>query len=127
MNAALEELLAPPDDATVEAALQDYAKLVRKAYGERVKGIYLFGSRARGDHRPESDADVAVVLADGEWDSWAEKMRLTDLTYDILIETGADLQAWPLRESEWNAPQRHHNPALVRAMRRDARGIWPGQ
>jgi len=27
-----------------------------------VKRVYLFGSRVRGDHRPESDIDIAVEL-----------------------------------------------------------------
>ena len=31
-------------------------------YGERLKGVYLFGSHARGDAREGSDIDVAVVL-----------------------------------------------------------------
>ncbi len=30
--------------------------------GEPVAAAYLFGSRARGDERPDSDADVAVLL-----------------------------------------------------------------
>lgn len=30
--------------------------------GEPVAAAYLFGSRARGDGRPDSDADVAVLL-----------------------------------------------------------------
>ena len=86
-------------------------------------GIYLFGSRARGDHRPDSDADIAIVLSDGDWRRWPETKRLTALGYDFLVETGADLEAWPIRASEWANPALHANPALVRAMRRDARAI----
>ncbi|MBI3581365.1 MAG: nucleotidyltransferase domain-containing protein [Nitrospinae bacterium] len=32
-------------------------------YGDRLKGVYLYGSYARGDARDDSDIDVAVVLA----------------------------------------------------------------
>lgn len=32
-------------------------------YGDRLKGVYLYGSYARGDAREDSDIDVAVVLA----------------------------------------------------------------
>ena len=113
----------PPDDEAVNRAIEAYAQAVREAYGERVKGIYLFGSRARGDHTPESDADIAVVLADGDWDYWAERMRLTDLEYDFLIDTGADLQAWPVSESAWQHPERGTNPHLIRAMHRDGLAI----
>lgn len=35
-----------------------------------VEAIYLYGSRARGEHRPRSDIDLAVVCpaaSDGQW------------------------------------------------------------
>ena len=31
-----------------------------------VLAAYLYGSRARGDHRPDSDADIAVLLGTGD-------------------------------------------------------------
>ncbi len=31
------------------------------------QAIWLFGSRARGDHRPDSDFDLLVVAKDGRW------------------------------------------------------------
>ncbi len=128
MSAAppVDDLLTLPDDATVDRALRDFADTLRPVYGERLRGVYLFGSRARGDHTPESDADVAVVLADGDWDYWDEKMRLADLEYDTIIATGAEPQGWPVRESEWLNPERHRNPELVRAMQRDAKDLLAG-
>lgn len=35
----------------------------------RIAVVYLFGSRAKGTHRPNSDIDIAVVLTDGESDT----------------------------------------------------------
>ena len=114
-------LLEPPDDATVARALADFAAAVRRHYGDRLRGLYLFGSRARGDHTPESDADVAVVLADDGWSYWEEKMQLADLSYDPLVQTGAAIQGWPVRLTEWNQPDVHRNPSLIRAMLDDAK------
>ena len=116
-------LLASPDDAAVDRAVRDFARALHRAYGDRLKGLYLFGSRARGDHTRESDADIAVVLADGEWSVWNEKMRIAAMEYDAIVETGVEPEGWPVRESEWGNPDLHRNPALIRAMRRDARGI----
>jgi predicted nucleotidyltransferase len=118
-------LLEPPDDATVARALRDFAAAVRRHYGDRLRGLYLFGSRARGDHTPESDADVAVVLADDGWRVWNEKKVLIRLSYDLIIDTGADIQAWPIRESQWQEPERHHNPAFAKAIRRDGKALLP--
>ena len=42
---------------------QEIAETVRRwaASEPLVRRVYLFGSRARGDHRPDSDIDLAVV------------------------------------------------------------------
>jgi predicted nucleotidyltransferase len=117
------DVFALPDDVTVDRTVSDYARAIRKAYGSRLKGIYLFGSRARGDHTTESDADIAVVLADGDWKEWPETKRLTDIAYDFIVATGADLQAWAVPESAWVNPTTHPDSALITAMRRDARPI----
>jgi antitoxin ChpS len=121
-----DDLYPPPDDATVNGAIEDYARAVLAAYGSRLKGIYLFGSRARGEHTPDSDADIAVVLDDAGWDFWVEQDRLSDLAYDILMQNGADLQGWPIRVSNWEDPQTHYNPELIRAMRADGVAIGFG-
>jgi predicted nucleotidyltransferase len=31
-----------------------------------IRQLWLFGSRARGDHRPDSDIDLAIALSPGE-------------------------------------------------------------
>jgi len=57
-------------------------------YGDRLERAVLFGSRARGDARPDSDYDVAVFLRDyhGLWD---EAGPLADATTALLYDTGA--------------------------------------
>ena len=58
----------------------------------------LFGSRARGDHRPDSDYDVAVFLRD-EIDFGRDSSLLSDIEIEIEIEidTGSTINALPLR------------------------------
>ncbi len=64
-----------------------------------------------------------MILTDGAWRIIDEARLLSDLSYDRLIEDGLDIQAHPVPQSAWNDPALHPNPALVRAMRRDARLI----
>lgn len=119
----IEDILRPPGEAEVKAALGRFARLVREAYGERLEGLYLFGSRARGDHRPDSDADVAVVLKDGDWAFWDEKMRLTDLSYDLQVDLGLYIQPWPFAEADWAEPSTSPRRELIEAARSDARPL----
>lgn len=71
------------------------------AFHERVAKVVLFGSRARGDSRPDSDWDIAVFLQ-GEPSS-RDLDRLSDLGFDLLLETEQYIQVIPLpahRETE---------------------------
>ena len=80
--------------------ISEFKSALKKAYGERVERAVLYGSRARGDHQPDSDYDVAVFIHDhrtfGE-----EARRLADITTDILIDTGADISALPFPAGAW--------------------------
>ncbi len=120
---SIEELLRPPTEEQVAAALRRFAADVWSHYGDRLKGLYLAGSRGRGDHHPHSDVDVAVILADGDWRSWDESGILSDLSYGLLIEEGVDIQGVPIPASHWEDPNRHSNPSLVRTMRRDGKRL----
>lgn len=46
-------------EARREAAV--VARYARAFYGNSLKSVWLYGSRARGDHRPDSDLDVLLV------------------------------------------------------------------
>ena len=42
--------------------LTEFREELARLLGERFEAAYLFGSRARGDHRADSDLDVLVVV-----------------------------------------------------------------
>jgi predicted nucleotidyltransferase len=46
----------------------------------------LFGSRARGDHRLDSDADLALIFERGN--EWPVLEALAGLAFDVLMDTG---------------------------------------
>jgi predicted nucleotidyltransferase len=59
---------------------------LERLYGARLKRVLLYGSRARGDHAPDSDYDLLVVL-EGPVDFWPELKRLAELSGDITWDT----------------------------------------
>jgi hypothetical protein len=120
--AEIDDLLKPPSEEEVGQALMRFAAEVRRHYGDRVKGIYLFGSRARGDHTPESDADVAVVLDTGDWIEWVERRTLNGLAYDTRLDSGLAIQPWPFSTDQW-AELGSGFTKFVAAARRHARPI----
>ncbi|MEI9930234.1 MAG: nucleotidyltransferase domain-containing protein [Rhizomicrobium sp.] len=61
---------------------------LRVLYGTRLKRVLLYGSRARGDHRPDSDYDILVVL-EGQIEGWPDR-KLATLSDKILRETIAE-------------------------------------
>lgn len=82
-----------------------------------IAGAILFGSRARGDYRPDSDADIAVVLRGDMGDFLNTKLELADLAYDVLLDTAIHIQPLPIWEDQWQHPETHFNPILLRNIR----------
>jgi uncharacterized protein len=66
-----------------------------KLYGPRLKQILLYGSRARGDHRADSDYDVLVVLTP-PFDWWEEVKRMAEISSQHTFDTGAILSLRPV-------------------------------
>lgn len=95
------------------------AFLLRVRRREDFAGALLFGSRARGDARADSDADVAVLLKGRHGNFVDTKLQLADLAFDVMLETGVRIQPLPLWEDEWNQPDTYRSPELIRNIRRD--------
>jgi len=93
-NTGCEETMSgnPKDDAI----LSRFRASLSDVYGDRLERVVLYGFRARGDHRPDSDYDIAVFIKDpgtlGE-----EIRRLASITSDILFDTGVVVSATPFR------------------------------
>jgi predicted nucleotidyltransferase len=102
------------DDPIIRSALRDLDGRLRQRFGCNYVRLILFGSRARGDNRPDSDADVAVILRGPIENRWSVKRQIIEDTYPILLDTGLYIQPWPLEERELDDPERSPNPALVR-------------
>jgi predicted nucleotidyltransferase len=105
------------DPVTLDA-LASFRRILIARYGEHLKALYLFGSRARGEHLPDSDADVAVFL-DHAADPIGEQFDLIDEGYGILLDTGVYIQPWVFDEASLRDPEHYRAPHLVKTIRKD--------
>ena len=101
-----------PDQKLVEA-IQKFASLAANRYC--LVEVWLFGSRARGTHVEESDVDVAVILQGARRDQrfLDVKLDMSDLAFDVLLESGLNISPFPIWEDEWANSGSHTNPSLL--------------
>ena len=79
---------------TGDPVLKRFRAALDELYGDRIERVILYGSRARGDHHPDSDYDIAVFLH-GVADRWQEVDRIVPIVTDILYEDEAFIHAMP--------------------------------
>ena len=80
--------------------LRKYRAALDDLYGDRIERVVLFGSRARGDARDDSDYDIAVFLKELP-DFWAEMRRLTELEIAFYDLSENDIHAIPFAAGSW--------------------------
>lgn len=79
---------------------RDAKERLSEAFGDRLRGVLLYGSEARGEAREDSDVDVLVLL-DGEprepEDSWV----CINALYPLILESGRPIHAEPVDIAEY--------------------------
>ena len=85
-------------NAADAAILNSIRRRVLAMDGATVSRIILFGSRARGAARPDSDYDVFVLVRDL---SPAERRRYLDALYRAFEGGGAIVEPWVMSEEEF--------------------------
>ena len=93
--------------------LSRFRAALDEVYGERIERVVLFGSRARGNARPDSDYDVAVFLKDLHGFGKEARM-IAEIETDILCETGIVINALPLQAGTYR-----QRTGLMKELRRD--------
>ena len=86
-------------------------ELVRM-YGERLKGVYLYGSYARGENQPGSDVDVMIVLA--SYQRYGDEIKRTsELNAKLSLDYNLSVSRLFMTEDRW----KNDNSPLLRNVR----------
>ncbi len=95
----------------MKAHTQKIANRIRQAVStvDPDAEVILYGSRVRGDERPDSDWDI-IVLTNYEVDVQKER-EFRDQLYDLELETGAPLSLFVFSKKEWHG--RHKSCTTV--------------
>jgi predicted nucleotidyltransferase len=87
-----------PDN--IQKILKKVKKGLRQLYGKRLKGLYLYGSYARGDYREGSDLDLLVVLDTFER-APLELKKTDELVGALSLEYLITISPLFMREQDW--------------------------
>lgn len=104
-------------DHDTEKAVRRFLTLIANRYD--IAEAIVYGSRARGTHRPDSDADVAVLLHGEHQRFLIAKLDMADVAFDVLLETGINISPLPVWLDEWEHPENYSNPALLHNIARE--------
>lgn len=77
----------------------EFRKELQRIYGERLKGVYLYGSYARGEADEDSDIDVAVVL-EGPVKQAEELERVSHIRCDLSLRENCLIMPFFLSDTE---------------------------
>ncbi len=115
--------------ALSEASLRDgervlldrFVEELRLRLGGELQGVWLFGSRARGEKPAEdSDVDVLVFVNDASWDG---RMRVRRMLDDVALELNMGALTWffsvHVHTPEWLAQRREIRSFFVAELDRD--------
>jgi uncharacterized protein len=86
----------------VREILTELRQRLEELYGERLRGLYLFGSYARGEAEPDSDLDVVVVL--GTVDGYMREIRRTGpVVSELSLAHDSSITPVFVTEEAWRA------------------------
>jgi predicted nucleotidyltransferase len=69
--------------AKEKAVLKQFKASLEQVLGTQLVELKVFGSKARGDDRPDSDIDVLAIVAS---DDWHIPDKVYDVATDILLQ-----------------------------------------
>ncbi len=91
-------------EEAIGCALAGLKRGLRELYGPRLKGVYLFGSYARGEAGADSDLDAPIVL--DHIGHYRGEINLTShLVSDVSLNCGVSVSRVFVSNEQWSSEQ----------------------
>ncbi|MBI3322994.1 MAG: nucleotidyltransferase domain-containing protein [Candidatus Omnitrophica bacterium] len=108
-------MLKTIDKMAVKTLMSELRAGLQAIYGDRLRGLYLYGSYARGEADPESDLDVLIVLEGYDRYS-AEIGRTSQLISSLCLKYSVSVSRVFVSEERW----RDYDSPFLRNARAEA-------
>jgi len=99
---ALPTIAKSPDPAAEDPVVVDFANQLKQVLGTHLRELWLFGSRARGEARPDSDYDLLILL---DQDATELRDRILDLQVEMLNRHDALITTLLHAQDDWQRQQ----------------------
>ncbi len=100
IQACLDYAASADNEEQIQQCIQEFVQRTQSLYGDRLKRVVVYGSRARNEATWDSDIDLAVVLA-GEVVPGKEIDRMIDIITDLNLEYRVLLSVYPVSEEDY--------------------------
>ncbi len=102
----------------IQALLKDLKTGLRRIYRQRLRGVYLFGSYARGEQDSESDLDILIIL--NQLDGYGVEIERTgELVSNLSLQYGISISRVFMGEQEYHSS----DSPLLRNVRTEALAV----
>ncbi len=91
-----------PMQFTADPVVVDFATHLKQALGAHLRELWLFGSRARGEARPDSDYDLLILV---DRDAKELRERVLDLQVEMLDRHDALVTTLLHTQDDWRRQQ----------------------
>ncbi len=105
-------------------AVEAFIQHIKNNYD--IHDVIIFGSHARGTQTDQSDVDIAIILKENPViykKNHNERVKIAldmaDIAFDILLEKGILIEAFPLWQDEMEQPDYFSNPLLIQNIKRE--------
>ena len=109
--------LSPHEDD----AVSEYISRLQRVLGQKLIGLWLFGSKARGELSPDSDIDLLIILTTAQSET---RWLIWGLGSDVSLEYDVLLNAHIIDATRWD-DERRYRGTLWREIERDGVPLQP--